>query len=81
MGPPELHDQLARAWKRLDSRCEFQVNDAWNEFQKHTIGRVSSTEDRKEACEKLRSEFADYLAMGGFPMMVAEESYRREPER
>jgi hypothetical protein len=52
------------------------VNDSWNDFQKYCKGKVVTGKEWKEARQLLHAEYQRYIAEGGLPASINEETHR-----
>ncbi len=52
------------------------VNDTWNLFQKFSKGKVVTGRDWKEARQTLHDKYQTFLANGGVPESVREDTQR-----
>ena len=54
------------------------VNDTWNLFQKFSKGKAVTGAEWKEARQALHLEYQKFLAEGGSPESIIEDSHRFE---
>ncbi len=54
------------------------VNDTWNLFQKYCKGKTVTGTNRKDARKELYDKYQIFLAEGGSPGSIVEDSHRFE---
>ncbi len=52
------------------------VNDTWNDFQKFCKGKAVNGKEWKEARQLLHTQYQDFIAEGGSPAAIDEETQR-----
>ena len=71
-----MRSEQASHWPQHPKFLIPGVNDSWNDFQKFCKGKVVTGKEWKEARQLLHAEYQTYLAEGGLPASVNEETQR-----